>query len=427
MDEKDHIVPGAVPTGRVPVSAVRIGQFKYGPNGERIPNLGDGNARAGERRKRDEINRGGPMAQLHQQNAAGASSSMTGGTQQMPSASQSGRTVGDWAQSGAAAGMGLLGGLAGTAAQATRTQASVNNNQSVMSMFEPPAGARQARSSSSTGTSLAEAIHPSNILKGGGMNSTGHFQTGGFTAQGEARRTYTTPTGMQALEARFPGYSQMTPQERAATLRGGRSFNQVGRVVDRGRVGNRGTAVAGGGMLLDNTPGRGGGAVTGSLYARHMADPMGTFRQQFAGGPRPAPAAQPASAVASAPASSSPSGDLWGKPMSLWNVGAAPINNGAVRAAPVNGVGVGGFHASPARSPSAPRDSSVAADVGRATRQTAFDVINPRVASHSGRGTASAWNPYENAITAPIARPARKASDAAIKGFGSFLRGILGG
>lgn len=397
----------------------RIGTSLRDPSGKIIPGetgLSDGNAKAIERSKRDDLRRNGPMAQLHKQNAAGVGASTMGSTQQTPSASQAGRTVGDWARPGAAAGTGLMGGLAGVAAQATRTQASLNGNESVMSMF----GQQQAGGSRTSSSSNSSPLSQGSSTRTSGGSAFDYAMANRTAPQ-------TTPTGMQALEARFPGYSQMSPQERAATLRGGRSFNQVGRVVDRGRVGNRGTAVAGGGMLLDNTPGRGGGAVTGSLYARHMADPLGTFRQQFTGGPRPAPAAQPASAVASAPAGSSASGDLWGKPVSLWNVGAAPINNGAVRAAPVNGVGVGGFHASPARSPSAPRDSSVAADVGRATRQTAFDVINPRVASHSGRGTASAWNPYENAITAPIARPARKASDAAIKGFGSFLRGILGG
>ena len=101
--------------------------------------------------------------------------------------------------------------------------------------------------------------------------------------------------------ARQAGLPNAMALQRRNILPGNKTINQVGTVVDRGRVGNRGTAIAGGGMLMDSAPGRGGGAATGPMYAM-QADPVRTFRQtmtRIAAAPQGAPSApsQPAASA----------------------------------------------------------------------------------------------------------------------------------
>lgn len=103
--------------------------------------------------------------------------------------------------------------------------------------------------------------------------------------------------------------------------------------------------------------------------------------------------------------------------------GRHQVNPQPAAAAPASGVAP--TTPPQAATPAQPRDNSVAADVGRAARETAATVVNPRVRSSTG-GTASAWNPYENPITAPVTRPVRAAVQTAFDTGRRFLRGFTG-
>jgi len=148
----------------------RFGTNEYAPDGRRLPGdrIRDGNAAALERRRQDEIARGGPMAMLHKRNEAaqsqpGAGAAMMGDTQGQQRQPQ--RTATDYALSGVIP---------------TRPP---NPNANV----RPPmrAGSQYTSTATDPGVkSSMEAFHPSNIFKGGGMDATGHFVDGGKTMQG---------------------------------------------------------------------------------------------------------------------------------------------------------------------------------------------------------------------------------------------------